>query len=316
MSKAALTVRILVDDCSPTIQLVFRDEKYSKSYPKRHVLGLDRVGIDSIRLDQPGSFGIRYGDVESAKEMYQCQSKPWCKLFRYDAGKQTVWIKRAFTEDDIREFFPLSSGDEDESGDASGKTKETQLQLADTAIDRYKLLPDDKDFVFDHNTAVFPMANRKTFPALVGSGISLAIAEIQPCGFASLHLHPRSAEIFTVLSGRVLTSTVPESGVVDTTGKQRVISTELTGNMTTIFPLGSLHMQFNPECTPALAVAAFASEDPGAGLVAPETFALDDEYVVDTFGGSIAGDYVERVRKAIPQGAFFEVEACLKKCGL
>lgn len=48
-----------------------------------------------------------------------------------------------------------------------------------SAVDRYQILPKDENFVFDFNTAVFPMANRKTFPALVGAGISLAIAEVK-----------------------------------------------------------------------------------------------------------------------------------------
>ncbi|KAL2169407.1 hypothetical protein VTG60DRAFT_6036 [Thermothelomyces hinnuleus] len=54
-----------------------------------------------------------------------------------------------------------------------------QLQLADTAVDRYQILPNDEDFVFDFNKATFPMANRKTFPALVGTNLALAIAEIE-----------------------------------------------------------------------------------------------------------------------------------------
>jgi hypothetical protein len=48
-----------------------------------------------------------------------------------------------------------------------------------SAVDRYQILPKDENFVFDFNSAPFPMANRKTFPALVGTGISLAIAEIK-----------------------------------------------------------------------------------------------------------------------------------------
>jgi oxalate decarboxylase/phosphoglucose isomerase-like protein (cupin superfamily) len=188
------------------------------------------------------------------------------------------------------------------------------------------------------------MANRKTFPALVGTDIALAITAIegkyptkgktplspgtlstnQPhktgCSMASLHIHSRSAEIFVVLQGRVLTEMIPEGGVLDTTDpdnvKPRVIRTELTANQTTIFPQGSFHAQMNPDCTPAFAVAAFASDDPGAALVVPQAFEQSDEFVLNSFGGRLSAEDLARFRAAVPQGAFFDVEACRKKCGL
>lgn len=133
---------------------------------------------------------------------------------------------------------------------------------------------------------------------------------------ASLHIHPRAAELFVVISGRVHTEMVPEAGVVNANGTQRVVRTELGPNMMTVFPKGSFHTQMNPDCKPALIVASFPSEDPGVGLVAPQTFALNDDAVAATFGQSIAGEDIDRVRKAIPQGAIFKVEQCLKKCGI
>jgi hypothetical protein len=47
-----------------------------------------------------------------------------------------------------------------------------------SAIDRYSLLPEDKDFHFSFNSTPSRFANGKTFPALTGTGISLAAAEI------------------------------------------------------------------------------------------------------------------------------------------
>lgn len=132
---------------------------------------------------------------------------------------------------------------------------------------------------------------------------------------ASLHIHPRSAELFVVLSGHITAEMAPESGVVDDDGKPRVIRTELDPGMMTVFPQGSFHTQINTNCDPALTVASFASEDPGASLVAPQTFALGDDFVVNSFGGSIAGEDIDAIRDAIPQGALFMVEECLKKCG-
>jgi hypothetical protein len=48
-----------------------------------------------------------------------------------------------------------------------------------SVADKYALLPKDGDFVFDFNKAQFPMANRKTFPALVGTGVALAPGTVQ-----------------------------------------------------------------------------------------------------------------------------------------
>ncbi|KAK3312662.1 RmlC-like cupin domain-containing protein [Apodospora peruviana] len=199
---------------------------------------------------------------------------------------------------------------------ASGLSLTAQLQLADTAVDKYQLLSKDSDFVFDFKTSLFPIATRKNFPALVGSGVSVSIATIDACGIAALHIHPRSAEIFVVLSGHVYTEMVLEGGVVDANGKDRVIKTDLTANMTTIFPQGSLHAQVNTDCTPALIVAAFTSEDPGAALIMPETLALPDDFLSPTFGGAIADKDLKKIRDAIPRGPFFQIEACRKKCNL
>lgn len=131
-----------------------------------------------------------------------------------------------------------------------------------------------------------------------------------------LHLHPRATELFSIHSGRVLSQMVPEVGVVDSEGKQRVINAELGPGMMTIFPAGSFHTQVNPDCEPANFTAALSSEDFGIGLVASETFALSDDVVAATFGQSIAGEDIEKVRGAIPGDVVIKVEECLAKCGM
>jgi oxalate decarboxylase/phosphoglucose isomerase-like protein (cupin superfamily) len=134
---------------------------------------------------------------------------------------------------------------------------------------------------------------------------------------AALHIHPRAAEIFLVLSGRVITEMIPEGGVLDASGKApRVIRTELRANQTTIFPQGSFHAQFNPDCTPAVALAAFSSDDPGAALIVPQVFEQTDDFVLGAFGGEISKEELEKFREAVPKGAFYEVEECKKRCGL
>ncbi|KAK0736095.1 RmlC-like cupin domain-containing protein [Apiosordaria backusii] len=190
-----------------------------------------------------------------------------------------------------------------------------QLQIADTAVDRANLLPEDKDYVYDFSQNPGQFADRKTFPALVGTGGSLAVGTLPPCGMAPLHIHPRSAELFAVIEGRILTEAVIEAGVVDADGKQRVIRTDLTSNTMTIFPKGAFHTQMNPECTNATVAAAFPSEDPGIGLILPQTFALDDEWLKPLLG-DLSTEEIAKLRASLPTGLFLQVEECQKRCGI
>ncbi|KAF4974197.1 hypothetical protein FZEAL_8875 [Fusarium zealandicum] len=209
-------------------------------------------------------------------------------------------------------------------GASKGLSLTAQLQLADTAVDRFTLLPEDKDFVFDFNQeqqnpgkgGQLIAANRKTFPALVGTGSGMALGRIDACGMNTLHVHPRSAELQIVTSGRLMTEMVPENGVMDKDGNRRVIRAELKANMMTPFYQGSVHTQFNPDCEPATFVASFAAEDFGTGQIADETFALSDDVIAATFGQSIAGEDIDRVRQAIPMSIALGVDECLKKCGI
>jgi hypothetical protein len=148
----------------------------------------------------------------------------------------------------------------------------------------------------------------------------MAVATFPPCGIAALHVHPRSSELFVVVSGRIYTEMTPESGVLTTTAngtmQQRVIRAELHPSQMTVFPQGSYHTQINPDCTPALTLASFNSEDPGAGLTAPGLFALSDDFVVPTLGQAFEGEDIDRIRHLLPQQAIFTVESCLKTCGI
>lgn len=132
---------------------------------------------------------------------------------------------------------------------------------------------------------------------------------------AYLHLHPRASELFVINSGRVISQMVPEAGVLDTEGKQRVIHAELGPGMMTIFPAGSFHIQVNPDCEPANFTAALTSEDFGIGLVASQTFSFSDDVIAGTFGQSVAGEDIDKVRNAIPGDVVIRVEECLAKCG-
>jgi hypothetical protein len=70
---------------------------------------------------------------------------------------------------------------------STGPSLTQRLFLADTAAERFALLPDDKQFVFDFNQpqagagkgGELVAANRKTFPALVGTGSGMAVGRIK-----------------------------------------------------------------------------------------------------------------------------------------
>ncbi|KAH6883859.1 RmlC-like cupin domain-containing protein [Thelonectria olida] len=202
--------------------------------------------------------------------------------------------------------------------------KAWQLVLADTAADRFNLLPDDVQFVFDFNKTQgvagdggnLTVANRKTFPPLVGTGAGMAVGRVGPCGLNTFHVHPRSAELQLVVEGRLITEMVPENGVVDSNGNRRVIKNEIGPFQMTPFYQGSIHTQFNPDCTDAVFVASFASEDFGTGQVLDQTFAFADDIVAAAFGHTVEGQDIDTVRKAIPISIALGVDGCLRRCGI
>ena len=89
-----------------------------------------------------------------------------------------------------------------------------------------------------------------------------------------VHLHPRATEFFALTSGHVYSEMVPEGGVLDSKGNQRVIRADLGPQMMTIYPMGSFHTQVNRDCEPAGFAATFTAEDFGMSLVANQTYAM------------------------------------------
>jgi hypothetical protein len=143
-----------------------------------------------------------------------------------------------------------------------------QFELPPTAVDRINLL-NDTDFVFDFlapppGDAITTdkgghtvKADRKLFPALIGTGVSMTLGFIGPCGFNTSHTHPRSPQINVIVEGSLATLFVPENGV------EPIGPNVLDKFQMTVFPQGSTHMEWNPDCDRAVFVAGFASEDPG-----------------------------------------------------
>jgi len=211
----------------------------------------------------------------------------------------------------------------------SGLSLTAQLFLADTAVDRFALLPDDKNFVFDFGNPALKgkggkggdliAANRKTFPALVGTGAGMAVGFLGPCGFNTPHVHPRSVELQIVTQGRLVTEMLPENGVFNENNPakgRRVITNTVNTFQMQPFYQGSIHTQFNPDCTNATFVASFTSEDFGTGQAADELFAMSDDVVSAAFGQAIDGADVDKLRSSIPTSIAQGVEQCLQTCGI
>lgn len=200
-----------------------------------------------------------------------------------------------------------------------------ELLLARRADALNNVLTKNEDFVFS-----FPdkatggpgqggeviTANRKTFPALTNTGIGMALVTLQACGFNTPHVHPRATELAIVTEGSIVSSMIPENGVVDADGKPREILVTLNPFDLTVFYQGAVHSQFNPGCENATFVAAQSAEDFGAGQVAQELFATSDDTVAAVFGNQIDGAEVDRLRHIISTNVALGVEECLKKCNI
>ncbi|KAL8854912.1 MAG: hypothetical protein Q9221_000419 [Calogaya cf. arnoldii] len=197
-----------------------------------------------------------------------------------------------------------------------------QLLLSAKAVDRINLIPKDTSFKFDFKAPPADTlsegkggrtvrADRMSFPPLIGTGASMALGFLGPCGFNTPHTHPRSAEINLVVQGTLETQFTLENGA-------RTIHNTLGTYQMTVFPQGALHTEFNPNCDNAIFVAGFANEDPGVQQTAPTYFGFDQEIVEAATGNDFTfeGKELEAFRKFIPANVALGVERCLKKCGL
>ncbi|KAL8654765.1 MAG: hypothetical protein Q9210_001298 [Variospora velana] len=195
-----------------------------------------------------------------------------------------------------------------------------QLILAAKAPDRIKLIPNDASFKFDFNRpptqstttgkgGYTVRADRQSFPPLIGTGTSMVLGFLRPCGFNTPHTHPRSTELNLVVRGTLETQFTCENGA-------RTIHNTLGTNQMTAFPQGALHTEFNPNCEDAIFVAAFASEDPGVQQTAQTFFGFDQDVVDAAIGYDFTfeGKDVEQFRRLIPANVAQGVDRCLEKC--
>jgi hypothetical protein len=200
----------------------------------------------------------------------------------------------------------------------------TRLRNANTAVERTLILGEsgNASFTFDFNNppngsaSVFPAgklikANIATFPALTGVSSSLVVATVGPCGLVAPHMHPRGDEFIVITEGRLFTQFLSETGSI-------LVTNELQTYMATLLPKGSVHLEYNPDCTEAKFVAAFNDNDAGTTLVAPTFFSLEDEMVLTALGGKviIPSTELDSVRQSIPKTAIYGVQSCMARCGI
>lgn len=154
-------------------------------------------------------------------------------------------------------------------------------------------------------------ANLASLPVTQLTGSSMAIGVMGACGFATPHSHPRANELNLVTQGTLISTMTLENGA-------RVINQTIGFQQMTVFPQGSMHMEYNPGCTNATFVAAFTSADSGVQQSMTAFMNFGDEVIQATMGGSLTvdGKDVDAFKSAIPVNVALGVESCLAACGL
>lgn len=219
---------------------------------------------------------------------------------------------------------PVPRGEADElSSPWPGLGLIERLLLAPTAVDRLALIPNDRDFVYDFQNPPSGStvtgrggrsvrADRKLFPALIGSGMSMLVSFLGPCGANTPHVHPRSSAIVISAKGHIGTEFILENGA-------RPISNTLNQYQMTVFPQGAVHTEYNLDCTDSIFVASFANEDPGIQQSAQTLLGLSNDIVNAAFGSdnmTFDGMDIETFRPLIPADVALGVESCLRRCGI
>jgi len=104
-------------------------------------------------------------------------------------------------------------------------------------------------------------------PGLNTLGVSLARIDFEPNGGLNPpHYHPRASEVLLVLEGTLY------AGFVTSNPDHRLFSKILKPGDLFVFPFGLVHFQMNVGKTPAVAIAALTSQNPGVNTVANAIF--------------------------------------------
>jgi oxalate decarboxylase/phosphoglucose isomerase-like protein (cupin superfamily) len=229
----------------------------------------------------------------------------------------------------VRKQQPPSSSTTSTTASASASNSSTNstnttdvfssLLLARTAVDRINILDQGTDFIFDflHPPISIPptgkggnvvLANRATFPALVGYGISMAVGFIGACGLNTPHIHPRATELNFLVNGTMRVGFIAENGA-------RQVTNTVCEGQAAIFPKGSIHWLANLGCESIVFVAGLSDEDPGLSTIAQNFFSIEEDILSATLGG-VSADVLNKTASIIPADVALGLETCLQKCGL
>ncbi|XP_074315844.1 germin-like protein [Silene latifolia] len=115
-------------------------------------------------------------------------------------------------------------------------------------------------------------------PGLNTLGVAIARVDYAPFGLNPPHTHPRATELFTVMEGTFyvgfVTSNLPNGG-------NKFFTKVLNKGDVFAFPQGLIHFQFNIGNTPAMAMSALSSQNPGLNTIANAVFASEPSISVD-----------------------------------
>ncbi|KAI3857274.1 hypothetical protein MKX03_027434 [Papaver bracteatum] len=109
-------------------------------------------------------------------------------------------------------------------------------------------------------------ANVAQIPGLNTLGISMVRIDYAPTGLNPPHTHPRATEILVVLEGTL------HVGFVTSNPENKLFTKVLYKGDVFVFPVGLIHFQANVGKTPAVAIAALSSQNPGVITIANAVF--------------------------------------------
>lgn len=237
---------------------------------------------------------------------------------------------------------PTAGGGVSPTDPAKIKALQEALLLAPGFADRQSvLLPNPPDasnitFQFVNNTVAPPtggtiaLATLENFPALIGTNVASAVGFVNACGLNVPHNHPRSNEVLTVISGKLIGGLILEENPggngnivgqpATVPGPIRQVNATLENFKAMLFPQGETHFQFNPTCEPALFTAAFDSSDPGRTQIARNFFSVfPDEVLIAAVGGNLETldpARIQMFRNQIPTSFATLIESCVKACNI
>ncbi|XP_023922652.1 putative germin-like protein 9-2 [Quercus suber] len=132
------------------------------------------------------------------------------------------------------------------------------------------------------NTTTFTAwkASMAEFPALNGQSVSYDVLYFPAGSINPPHTRVRATGLIFLLQGTL------QVGLIDTTNKLYT-QTLQAGDMF-VFPKGLVHYQYNPDAqTPAIAIAAFGSSNPGSPKTLFNTN-IDDIFLAKPFKRNVA----------------------------